>query len=273
MPIVNTFSNGSARGLGFTAGGKKLVLLSASPAPSATVTTYSGYIVFKFTSSGTLNVGDGVPAPADVFVVGGGASGANVPSGGPTPLPGGTGGTGGKTRAIPGTTITAGSPIPVTVGGTNTASLFGPLSSAPGTTGGSGGSGGASGVPTPNPSNSATPGSPGGAGNPNVYLTGSSQNYAGGGGGGGGAGINKTAGGGSGGPVGGGSGGRGGSFNLPAFTLTPGTPGNAGSANTGGGGGGGAGTASYTITVPGTPGGAGGSGVVVARFPDTFFTT
>jgi len=238
--------------------------ISATPVPSATVTTYSGYIVYTFTSSGTLNVSDGAPGTADVLMVAGGSSGATNPVSDAA-----NGGAGGKVYAVPGATITANSPIPIVVGGTATASTVGPLSSASGSPGGSGGGGAGS---------AFTAGSPGGSGPTNDYQTGSNQNYSGGGGGGAfnhsppliGSPVGPQPGG-AGGATGGGPGGP----SYAAF-IGPlgaygngGSPGTNGTVNTGGGGGGkGAGTSYH----PGTSG-TGGSGIVVIRFPDSRFTT
>lgn len=244
-------------------GGDPRILLSATPGPSATITTYSGYIVFKFNATGTLNVGAGTPGTADVFVVGGGSSGANGTPG--DAELGGTGGTGGSRNESPAVAIIANSPIPIVVGSTATASSFGPLSSSGGTSGGAGGI-----------SYSAVPAQPGSNGPSNSYETGSPQQYGGGGGGGGASRPSpylnfSTLSGGSGGLSGGGSGGSGGARRTPNPLFgdrTPGTPGIPGVANTGGGGGGGG--ANFPV---GQPGGTGGSGVVIARFPDTQFRT
>jgi len=253
MPILNTFGNGSNKSYGFTSGGPQKILLSATPGPSATISTYSGYIVFQFTATGTLNVGDGAPGTADVLLVRGGSAGTN---GGPPSLPSsdaGPGGPGGNVRAVPATTITANSPIPVVVGGAATDSTFGPLSSAPGSAGGSGGSGAV--IPAFGATN-------GGNGPTNNYLTGSPQNWAGGGGGGGAPGFPSGNGGATG-------GGKGAEFNARPFPQGApfGGGGSGGAANTGGGGGGGA------VALNGRGGYAGGSGVVIARFPNLLFRT
>lgn len=226
------------------------VTISATPGPSATVSTYSGYIVFKFTASGTLNVGAGVPGTGDVLLVKGGSAGVS----GSPPFKGGAGGAGGSVAEKPATTITANTPIPVVIGGAATDSTFGPLSSTPGSAGGSGGTGAQS------PATNATYG---GDGPTNNYLTGSPQYYAGGGGGGG-VPIYPGLAGGSGG------GGAGGSvIPRPVPAGGPyGAAGTAGTANTGGGGGGGG----SGVTSSGS-GGAGGSGVVIVRFPTTYFKT
>lgn len=262
MPIVGSRAAVSARALGFGGGGPSVILLSATPGPSATISTYSGYIVFKFTATGTLNVGAGAPGTADVFVVAGGATGS--------PSPGGTvasGGNGGSRTASPAFTITANTPIPVVVGGTATDSTFGPVTSSGGTAGGAGGT---SIVFPP----TGTTGSPGGDGPTNDYETGSAQNYGGGGGASGSSSTwNSPVPGGAGGLSGGGYGGSsGGNAPRPSGLFpTPGSAGGAGTANTGGGGGGGG--------YPGPPGGGvwaggtGGSGVVIVRFPNTQFRT
>lgn len=248
MPILNTRGNASATGFGFTSGGPSIVLLSATPGPSATISTYSGYIVFKFTATGTLNVGAGAPGTADVFVVAGGASG----DGFSTTL----GGAGGSRTESPAFTITANSPIPVVVGGTATNSTFGPVTSSGGTGGGSAGAAG---------------GGTGGNGPSNGYETGSPQAYGGGGGGGG---VQTSplgySPGGAGGQSGGGPGGPGG-YTAPrpsGFFPVAAVPGTNGTANTGGGGGGGGSGGPAPTT-----GGTGGSGVVIVRFPNTQFRT
>lgn len=272
MPIINSFSGASARAYGLTGGAKKIVLF-ASPAPSATVTTYDDYIVFKFTSTGTLEVGSGAPGAGDVLLVGGGSNGAagspNVAPG----LPGGNGGSGGAIYTTSGTSIIGGSPIPVVIGGAGTNTTFGPLTSS----GGSQASGGAAGVQAPSPFPSV--GTPGSAGTANAYETGSPITYGGGGGGGGSGSVypaDAYAGnpGGSGGAGGGGAGGRG-ARNLPNLVNNyvpdiPSTPGIAGTVNLGGGGGGGGGAHS---TYPQSPGGNGGSGVAIIRFPTAQFET
>lgn len=264
LGITNSFL-GTIAGSG---GGAK-ILISASPAPSATVTTYSGYIVFKFTASGTLNVGAGAPGTADAFVLGGGFSGS---PGQPAPndgSPGGAGGAGGRRVASPGVAITGGTPVSVTVGGAASNSSFGPISSGPGPTGGSGGSGGAG--SQYNPSNNGLPGASGGTGPSNLYETGSNQAYGGGGGGGGGGGIPSGGNGGGGGANGGGGGGRGAYLAIPA-PFPNGSPGGGGAVNTGGGGGGGGGGFTNNAQNVGS-GASGGSGVVIVRFPDAQFTT
>lgn len=250
MPILNTRGNASARGFGFTsAAGDSRVLLSSNPGPSATISTYSGYIVFKFTATGTLNVGAGTPGTADVFVVAGGASGSGFSPG--TSL----GGAGGSRTESPAFTITANSPIPVVVGGAGTNSTFGPVTSSGGTSGGA-----------PGPLNGA-----GGNGPSNGYETGSPQAYGGGGGGGGvPTGPLSASPGGAGGQSGGGPGGAGG-FTAPrpsGFFPQVAVPGTNGTANTGGGGGGGGSGGPGSTT-----GGTGGSGVVIVRFPNTQFRT
>ena len=227
------------------------ITLSADPAPSATITTYSGYIVFRFTATGTLNVGAGAPGTADVFALAGGNSGS--PGSGND---GGPGGAGGARTATPAVAITGGVPIPVVVGGSNTNSTFGPITSSGGTAGGSGGNGGLR--------TGFIPATVGGTGPSNNYETGSPKVYGGGGGGGGWSPLNPGA---AGGNAGGGPGGQGG--RLSPFPTIPGTPGTAGTVNTGGGGGGGGG--GHPFAVGG--GGAGGSGVVVIRFPTTEFQT
>lgn len=279
MPIINTIGNASGRAYGFTRGGPGAILLSATPGPSATISTYSGYIVFKFTSTGTLNVGAGVPGTADVFVLAGGSPGGTGPS---FNLPGGSGGTGGSRTASPNLAITANTPVPVVVGGASTNSTFGPVTSSGGTAGGSGGAspGAYSELPpTGPPSVMYQVGANGGAGSngpTNNYETGSPQTY-GGGGGGGGASVYASGtpnpsivgSGGSGGSSGGGSGGAGKFISIfPPFPAA--NTGTAGSANTGGGGGAGGGP---TGPAPGGGGGAGGSGVVIIRFPNTGFRT
>lgn len=237
-----------ARAAASNPGGPNVIILSATPGPSATITTYSGYIVFKFNATGTLNVGAGSPGTADVFVVGGGSTGATTVNN----SNGSQGGNGGLRSNSAGFTITSNTPIPVVVGSTASASSFGPITSSGGTAGGTGGL-----FPTP-----------AGDGPTNNYETGTAQNYGGGGGGGGFGGFPPFGqqGGGS---SGGGSGGA-------AATLRPnpqggpygGTAGSPGTANTGGGGGGGGGQSNATL-----PGGTGGSGVVIVRFPDTQFGT
>ena len=267
MPIINTVANASGRAYGFTRGGDARILLSTTPGPSATISTYSGYIVFKFTATGTLNVGAGAPGTADALVVGGGSSATNAPSN-PLGEPSGNGGAGGKVRAIPGTTITASSPIPIVVGGTATASSFGASPSAPGSAGGTGGAGATAAL---------TPGTAGGSGPTNNYETGSNLNYAGGGGGGGVGHTGNpapqgTAPGGAGGATGGGSGGPSYPVYVSPFNIyaSASSPGSNGTANTGGGGGGrGAAVPFFGAGVNGT----GGSGVVIIRFPDSQFRT
>lgn len=258
MPILNTRGNASARGFGFTSGGPSLVLLSATPGPSATISTYSGYIVFKFTATGTLNVGAGAPGTADVFAIGGGASGS---PGVPTQPGISNGGSGSMNISSPAFTITANSPIPVVVGSTGSSSSFGPLSSSSPTALDAGaGAGAYSNV--------------GGDGRENSYETGSPQRYGGGGGSGGLAGFA----GGAGGAGGGGSGGAGG-LDRPNKQNSYGSPdippgnGNAGTANTGSGGGGGGATPTNSPPSNGGSGGSGASGVVIVRFPTTQFRT
>jgi len=231
------------------AGGK--ILISSTPGPAATITTYSGYIVFQFTGSATLNVGSGSPSTADVFVLGGGSSGnAGSPNAGPF-NPGGLGGNGGLRRESPAVAITANSPVPIVVGGTASNSSFGSVSSSGGTSGGSGGS---------------SAGATGGNGPTNAYLTGSPANY----GGGGGAGALLFGSGGSGGSSGGGNGGPG-ARPFPLGGPVNGTPGTPGLDNTGGGGGGGGSGAGFPVPGSGGSGGTGGSGVVIVRFPDADF--
>lgn len=261
MPIINTIGNASGRAYGFTRGGAGKILISSTPGPAATITTYTGYIVFKFTASATLNVGAGAPGTADVFVVAGGSSGSPT-----TPIEiGGDGGAGGRTTASPSFAITANSPIPVVVGSTGTNSTFGPVTSSGGSAGGVGSGGQVN-----------TSSLPGGDGPTNDYLTGSSQNWSGGGAGGSGMRSAPIATpaypAGSGGATGGGPGGTGRKSNpIPSgYSPTPATPGSPGTANTGGGGGGGG---SNPNVLPVASGGTGGSGVVIARFPDTQFRT
>ena len=248
-----------ARAAASNPGGPNLIILSATPGPSATITTYSGYIVFKFNATGTLNVGQGTPGTADVLVVGGGSTGASVSG----TSPGGAGGNGGLRTVSPAVPITSNTPIPVVVGSTATASSFGPVTSSGGTAGGAGGAGGNTGGPN-------FSGLPGGNGPSNDYETGVSQSYGGGGGGGG---IDYPLPnpfvGGAGGSSGGGPGGPGRqSRPNPQGGPVAGSPGTPGTANTGGGGGGAGGVNSGTYT-----GGTGGSGVVIVRFPDTQFGT
>ena len=247
MPIINTIGNASGRAYGFTRGGGK-ILISSTPGPAATVTTYSNYIVFKFTASATLNVGAGAPGTADVLLVAGGSPGLGPGS----PTAASAGGPGGKVNPVPATTITANSPIPVVVGGASTNSTFGPLSSSSGSSGGAGGLGADIFVPRG--------GQPGSNGPTNNFLTGSPQFWSGGGGGGG-----NTVNFGIGGQLGGGNGGAPTGQPLPSGGPF-GNPGAAGTANTGGGGGG-------ASLAWGGSGGSGGSGIVVVRFPDTEFTT
>lgn len=246
------------------------IILSSTPGPASNITTYGDYIVFEFIASATLNVGVGAPGTADVFIVGGGSTGGTSGNS----LPGGTGGTGGKALDAPGVTITAGTPISVTVGGAASPSSFGPNNSSSGSNGGSGGAGAT--YPTP------TPGSPGSTGHTNTYLTGSSQTYAGGGGGGAGSDFPGLPVGGSGGATGGGPGG--GTRVCTAVVPSPkgipipisavvGNAGNAGTVNTGGGGGGAAGGGQNGVCTPNPAGGVGGSGIVIARFPTAQFTT
>lgn len=275
MPIVNSFSNGSARAFGWTSGPTvKPIIISATPGPSATVTTYSGYIVFKFNSSGTLNVGDGTPGTADVFLVAGGSNGETGVSAYPAPgQRAGGGGRGGRSLASPAVAITANIPLPVVVGGTGTNSTFGPITSASGSLGGAGGA-----RKTLPQRDIFTPavGNPGSAGPTNDYATGSPLNYSGGGGSG--ALVNSafdvlgTYPGGSGGASGGGTGG--GIKTSPPTASRYVQNGFNGSANTGGGGGGGAWNSGTHPPYPTAGlGGSGGSGVVIARFPDAQFAT
>lgn len=271
MPIINTVANASGRAYGFTRGGDSRILLSATPGPSATITTYSGYIVFKFNATGTLNVGAGTPGTADVFVVGGGSSGGR-----PNPsftTYGADGGNGGLRSSSPGFSIPSNTPIPIVVGSTSTASSFGPVTSSGGSTGGTGGIGGGN-----SPSPTIATGGNGGNGPTNDYETGSPQTYGGGGGGGGGQTpvfSTPAGGGGSGGSSGGGAGGYGGkTAPTPSGLDGPGGgPGSPGVANTGGGGGGGGSAGKPVGTFPVGGDGSGGSGVVIARFPDTQFRT
>lgn len=255
MPIINSRGNASARAFGFTSAGDSRVLLSATPGPSATISTYSGYVVFKFTATGTLNVGAGVPGTADVFVVAGGATGTDNSSG--------VSGAGGARTESPAFSITANTPIPVVVGGTATNSTFGPVTSSGGTAGGASA-----------PVRFPPLGSPGIGGNgpTNSYETGSAQNYGGGGGGGGFASGSVTTTGAAGGLSGGGPGGTSG-WTAPRpsgeFPIRA-TAGTAGTANTGGGGGG---AGQGGPGSPPVPGGTGGSGVVIVRFPNTTFRT
>lgn len=245
MPIFNTFNAASSKGYGFSRGSSDSgpILISANPAPSATITTYTGYIVFAFKSSGTLVVDKGSPGLADVYVVAGGGTGSSGYPGGQ----GGPGGYGGGTATSPGFTITSNSPIPVVIGGSDTNSSFGPLTAI----GGGGVQGGVDGLSLANP------------GPPNSYETGSPLRYAGGG----------NAGGQTGSPDGQRGGGPGGFPGGPRPAKQggprPGTPGTPGGANLGGGGGGGG--AGNGFPVGG--GGAGGSGIVIIRFPNTSFRT
>ena len=249
MPIINTIGNASGRAYGFTRGGGGKILISSTPGPAATITTYSGYIVFKFTASATLNVGAGSPGTADALLVAGGTNGTNGTAG--TLGSSGPGGPGGKVNASPAVSIVANSPIPIVVGGSATNSTFGPLSSSTGVNGGAGGSGFIG--PT------STPSQPGSNGPTNDYLTGSPQFWSGGGGG--------AYPGSPGGQAGGGTGGSIAIRPIPGGGPI-GNPGGAGTANTGGGGGGG----SFGFAGAGS-GGAGGSGIVIVRFPDVQFTT
>ena len=274
MPIINSFSGASARGYGFTSGAGGPITLSANPAPSATITTYNDYIVFKFTSTGTLEVSSGAPGAADVLLVGGGSNGA---AGAPWPTPGnagGDGGSGGAIYAISGTSIIGGSPIPVVIGGAGTNTTFGPLTSSSGSQA-SGGAGGSQAI--------IPVGTPGSAGTANAYETGSPITYGGSGGGGGSGGAfppepylgNPGGSGGSGGGAGGGRGSR----NLPNpvnnyYGDVFSTPGGNGTVNLGGGGGGGGGAGgSYPVGLLQSPGGNGGSGVAIIRVPTAQFET
>jgi hypothetical protein len=212
--------------------------LTASPSGSATKATSGGFVVLKFTSSGTLVVGGGIPGLVDVLLVGGGSPG----TGSSNLSAGAAGGSGGKTRTLP-YLITQGNPIPIVVGGASTNSSLGPETSNPG----SAASGGAA-------------GSPGAAGFSNNYETGSNLTYGGGGGGGSPGPVPA----GLGGAGGGGNGGGGGASGLP------------GTANLGGGGGGGGHATTDAnplnpLTFP-TSGGVGGTGVVIVRAPSARFT-
>ncbi|MCX6876770.1 MAG: Ig-like domain-containing protein, partial [Verrucomicrobia bacterium] len=255
--------------------------------PVASPPYANGYVVHKFTSSGTLQIPFGVSA--DVLAVagggggggytagGGGAGGYVYSSGAPLvagsyPVTVGSGGAAGTANNIPGTdgansvfgTITA-------VGGGGGAAFFGTLNGRNGGSGGGGtrlaaggagtagqGSAGGTGGPEDDPYPSAGGGGAGAAG----------SNGAGRIGGNGGAGLSSAisgatesyAGGGGGGvyngadsSIGSGGTGGGGQGGLGGVAAT------GGQANTGGGGGGaGAGVGS---------GGSGGSGIVIVRYP------
>ena len=267
MPILFSFTQLSARGVGGTLTSYGPITVGFSPPTAATRTPYTGYFSLEFTSSGTLTLsGSGGGAAVDMLLVGGGFTGGNgYTVNYPHPNPAysygysyaGGGAPGGKVSQTAGfLDIT---PYPVVVGSTASDSTLGTYSSASGSIYGGGGGAGyflytayGTGVYSA---------SPGGSGFPNTYKTGSPLVYGGGGGGGG---ITPGYPGGSGGAGGGGPGGLGSS----------GTP---GTANTGGGGGG---HGPYTGS-PGvkggqpfpvsSPGGAGASGVVIIRFPTERF--
>ena len=237
--------------------------------------------------------------PVEYLLVAGGGSGGACGNGA-----GGGGGGAGGYRTATGLTVTAGSPITVTVGaggsgvspGTfGTSSVFGAISTVGGGRGGawdggsqyasqSGGSGGGAGYGNVNPYSSSTAVAPelgnrGGSG-----IT--SGNYPGGGGGGAGAvggdAPNNNQGGAGGAGLqtsisgtatfyagGGGAGvytGTGGigGSSIGGTGATNGTGGN-GNANTGSGGGGG--TASGSTA---SNGGNGGSGIVIIRYADSY---
>lgn len=266
MPILFSFTQLSARGVGGTLTSYGPITVGFNPPTAATRTPYTGYFSLEFTSSGTLTLsGSGGGGAVDLLLVGGGFTGGNgsfayYPVGNPAydtsyqyAGPGGPGGKVSQTAAFLDIT-----PYPVVVGSTASNSTLGTYSSNSGTIYGGGGGAGyflytAYGTGAYSASN-------GGSGFPNTYKTGSPLVYGGGGGGGS---VNNYPGG-SGGAGGGGPGGQSGA----------GTP---GTANTGGGGGG---HGPYTGS-PGvkggepfpvtSPGGAGASGVVIIRFPTERF--
>jgi len=265
MPLLTTFSSGSAKRFGLASGGPTIVTGYNA------VNYYGGYVAFKFTSTGTMGLtGEAI---GDILLVsggqggyygsfyycfkdcgyayGGGNGGAGsllltqtnytLPAGNYT-MTVGAGGTGG---VYAGAGPTAGG-VSSIVGGAIT--LVGPGSSYPtyayggnvtaiglASYGGGPGAGGSGG----NAVDGSNPGV-GGIGATNNYWNGTSIYY--GGGGGGGTTNGPTV-------VGGGTGGGG-------------NTGSNGAANTGGGGGAAAGN-------PGTTAANGGSGIIIIRFDAT----
>lgn len=293
MPIIGSAAGASMRSLGFF--GRKAVI------SGGTRTEYGDFIVFSFTSSGSLTISDG-PVKGDFLLVGGGQPGE---SGTPVPSPKGVlgirpgvGGDGGVVNAVTGGELTSGT-FTVTVGAANAESsiatptttvysaaaglnnpfTYGTTSTGTGSGGGAGSgvNGGAAPAAPPTVTLNSRQGGAGGAGASNSWRTGSPVFY--GGGGGGGSSYPYSA------PetfnIGGsGGGGTGGDYSpQPSTTAPRGTanPGFAGTANTGGGGGGGGATGYPFTPIPapqapnynpkGAAGGAGGSGIVVLRFP------
>lgn len=215
----------------------------------------NGYWYINFLSSGTLTMNYSKKS-ADVFLCGGGASGAG---GGAS----GHGGAGGYTTTRTGIPLTGGQAYWIQVGSGGTAGAVGKdthtagvASSAFGysASGGSSynagtGAGGKCGISWYDyGANEVVIHSEPESGGSGVLAFGTGSVYYGGGGGGGASSYNKTIG--YGGPSGGGAGGDG-----------TGSAGSSGAANTGGGGGGGG---SHASGYSGT-GGAGGSGIVILR--------
>ena len=264
-----------------------------------------GYVVHKFTSSGTLNIP--VPTTADVLVVAGGGGGGKF---------GGGGGGGGfiYTTSVPvaagNTTVTvgalgAGATVAGGTGGKGGDSQFGTQTAAVG-----GGGGGSRNGTLPYPGvNGATGGSGGGAsasdsttvvtsggsaiaGQGNAGGTGRSPAASGdwGGGGGGGAGAAGSNATGNGASASGGKGGAGLANSISGASVTyagggggatynGATTGTAGAGGSGGGGAGGKNASGGSATAntgggggggdvgTGQNGGAGGTGIVIVRYP------
>lgn len=283
MPIIGSAAGASLRSLGFF-GGKAIVT-------GGTRTEYDDYVVFSFTSTGSLTVSGG-PAKGDFLLVGGGDPGSNSTvrtfsyKGTTYSQTGGAGGRAGVVLASPQAELSSGT-YTVTVGAASgTSSISSPTTTFYSASGGPGnpfspgtdgytvetnatttgvGGGGAGGAGTPNGATQAPTVGPGGIGVSNSWRTGVAQGYGGGGGGGGAppgpAPLALQTGGTA--VDGGGAGGAG----TPR-TVTTGAP--SATALTGGGGGGGGAKqqASPSATnLPVNPGGAGGTGIVVLRFP------
>lgn len=263
MPIVNSFSNGSARAFGWTSGGAAFEL-TWSPEPAGSPFTTGIYSGVDFTASATVTiVGGGKDIEYALVAGGGGGSSQNS-------FAGAGGGAGG---VLPGTipSIASGT-YTVTVGGGGTTgtsgnpSVFGPVSSTGGGSGGPsysvtgtpGGSGGGAMCPlSVNVTNPGGTGIPGQGNNGGGSILTVAPNPQGGfprdGGGGGGGGASAVGSNGSYNPSVGPTGGTGG--NGTTITLT-GTP------IAVGGGGGGGGIQSSTIA-----GGSGGGGLGAGNSP------
>ena len=250
-------------------------------ATGGTITTYSGYKVHSFTSSGTFEITAG-NAILDILIVAGGGGGG---SGGADAAGGGAGGVlvaSALLEAVASYTITigGGGGSKINGGDSSFASYtakgggYGNNSAGVGNAGGSGGGGGGDGSSTPHAGGAETQSSNVPAGFTGYGFAGGIGSNDGAGGGGasgvgknsgnaaGGNGIQNLfrtgsnvyyAGGGGGGgeTPGGGAGGLGGGGTAPASGV-----GNNGGANTGGGGSG----------ADNNTGGSGGSGIVIIRY-------